>query len=192
MSSGPSGTRPPTVVAIGIDPGRVPGVAAVKVPGAFPVERPLPAFQPIVLNAWATETGKTVEDPTVVAELIAVEALRMAAFYEAAVVAIEIPKGMVRANVATYGAQRETIGTVRGILLAHKITCHVVAPNSGKMALTDNRYADKAAMVEALKLLRDFAKAWDPVDIRLEAKADALGVALAAAGWRPVRPQVAA
>lgn len=176
--------RPEAVIAVGIDPGRVPGVVVVRIPGAKPCEQSRPEFRPIILSSWAAKTEGNVLDPTVVGMMIALEVLRMATFFEATLIGIEIPKGMRKANVATYGAQRETIGTVRGCLLAHKVSCMAINPNSVKMA-TGGRFAKKSDMIAMLKTMRDFVKAWDTDGARLEAKADALGVALAAAGWKP-------
>jgi Holliday junction resolvasome RuvABC endonuclease subunit len=139
-----------------------------------------------ILACQVVLSEHVIEDPTTAGVAIARAAVLLAQTHDAAAVAIEIPKGAIRREVTTsWGAQRETIGAVRALLRAYQFADLPVAPNTAKVALAGTAKADKRGMIDAVKAVHGWERLWDTAQVRLEAKADAVGICMAGAAlWR--------
>lgn len=178
---------------IGIDPGAVAGIIVIRF-HVRDVAGQGRTLVPTVMDARVVESTGMIHDPSTPAMEIVRVAVLLASMHEPAAIGLEIPKGpSMRKRMVSYGAQRETIGAIRGGLLSHGLETITVAPGGAKKALAGSGASSKDEMVEAFKKLAGWEKAWDTAKYRMEAKADAAGIALAAAKiWEKQREGVGA
>ncbi len=185
----PAGSSSLTVV--GIDPGAVCGIVVVGF-SLLDVAGRGRQLVPKIRDARLVETaGMHMTATAPAAEIVRLTVL-LASMHEATLIGLEVPspQGLTRARLKTYAAQRELIGALR--IRLEEWDMVDVHPMQAKKALADDARASKCQMLEAVKSIAGWERCWDTAQYRLEAKADAAGIALAAAKiWEKEQQAVA-